>query len=728
LIPLALLTLISQPFYGQQTPKTVETQAVDITAEIDFDQNPIIKKNTFQRFAFDTYRIKHGLQIGTIATVGAPVVGKTVQLSNPVPAFIIAWRKDQQMLRSSGGDLLLTFEKPVNSVSIVCSRISKTTNVIRMMVVEPIENSSISVPATEIRRQVEVRVLAIAEKIDDSEDDSRYKLLLDCQGNSFQHVLLENATEQEAFQDLQFTRTKDRNDAKDELVAPIMNWERLARINGLDEQGITASWRGSNTYTHRNRISKLPKETLKLELKDSGFTDAEMLYVAGMKNLKQLGLGGTAISDEGLKALRDLSELNRLDLRASRVIDSSDVSVLSELNKLQEAGLRPMITDAGLQELSGLRQLRWLDLTDTQITDAGLLVLKELASLEELCLANTTVTTTGVRELLALEHLRHLDLWQTKVDDAVLIDLIKMKNLKHVVVGASVSLEGIDRAHSLRSDIAFSRIGPEYRDIEEVCLSIKSEKSRLKVFDDPTEKGSVTAEVVLTSPKTSDAMTRFIPYLRNLRSLDVTSTNISDAGLIEIGKQKSLRQLRLGGTHITDNGLLQLRDLSELKVLLLWGIRSDDLLTKDRGGGLPRGNVPRIRTLQTSGERPRITDAGLEHLKGLKNLETLDLFASQVTDAGLHHLVGLQNLRSLNLAHTLTTNEGIKVLAALSRLESLNLVGTGITDDGLLELKPLTSLRTVQVDAPITPMGVSRAKELMPNCKFSFPRRMNTGR
>ncbi len=53
--------------------------------------------------------------------------------------------------------------------------------------------------------------------------------------------------------------------------------------------------------------------------------------------------------------------------------------------------------------------------------------------------------------------------------------------------------------------------------------------------------------------------------------------------------------------------------------------------------------------LQNSGERPRITDAGLKHLEGLKNLETLDLFASQVSDAGLRKLQGLQNLKSLDL-------------------------------------------------------------------------------
>jgi Leucine-rich repeat (LRR) protein len=223
-------------------------------------------------------------------------------------------------------------------------------------------------------------------------------------------------------------------------------------------------------------------------------------------------------------------------------------------------------------------------------------------------------------------------------------------------------------------------------------------------------------------------MTRFIPHVRNLRSVDLSSTNISDVAVVEIGKQKGLRQLLLGGTHITDKGLFSLRDLSELQVLVLTGTHAEDHRPKYHGGGLDPYNVPMLRTLQNSGERPCITDAGIEHLKGLKSLEHLELFASQITDAGLQHLEGLQSLKSFGLAHTEVTNEGIKKLSGLAQLEIVNLVGTNVTDVGLLELKPLTRLRTVYVDAPITLAGVQRAQEQMPHCKFLFPRQMNTGR
>src|SRR5262249_22775060 len=54
----------------------------------------------------------------------------------------------------------------------------------------------------------------------------------------------------------------------------------------------------------------------------------------------------------------------------------------------------------------------------------------------------------------------------------------------------------------------------------------------------------------------------------------------------------------------------------------------------------------------------RVTGAGLKHLAGLKNLQTLVLIDTKVTDAGLKELAGLKNLRRLELQGTKVTREG----------------------------------------------------------------------
>jgi len=50
------------------------------------------------------------------------------------------------------------------------------------------------------------------------------------------------------------------------------------------------------------------------------------------------------------------------------------------------------------------------------------------------------------------------------------------------------------------------------------------------------------------------------------------------------------------------------------------------------------------------------------HLKGLTQLEGLDISFTKVTDAGLEHLMGLTQLQKLTLSGTAVTETGVKRL------------------------------------------------------------------
>ena len=60
--------------------------------------------------------------------------------------------------------------------------------------------------------------------------------------------------------------------------------------------------------------------------------------------------------------------------------------------------------------------------------------------------------------------------------------------------------------------------------------------------------------------------------------------------------------------------------------------------------------------------KPRITDAGLKHLRGLTKLKTLDLNGRPITDAGLTPLAELKNLHRLLLDSTKVTEPGVATL------------------------------------------------------------------
>jgi len=77
----------------------------------------------------------------------------------------------------------------------------------------------------------------------------------------------------------------------------------------------------------------------------------------------------------------------------------------------------------------------------------------------------------------------------------------------------------------------------------------------------------------------------------------------------------------------------------------------------------------------------------------LTQLQTLDLSHSKVTDAGLEHLKGLTRLQTLALSECMkVTDAGLERLKGLTQLQTLVLTRTQVTDAGLEHLKGLTQL------------------------------------
>lgn len=74
-----------------------------------------------------------------------------------------------------------------------------------------------------------------------------------------------------------------------------------------------------------------------------------------------------------------------------------------------------------------------------------------------------------------------------------------------------------------------------------------------------------------------------------------------------------------------------------------------------------------------------ITDAGLEQLSKLPNLEKLSLDGNPVSDEGMKALVKVPSLQSLSLSSTRTSAEGLGHLALLPGLKRLEMMGTKLT-------------------------------------------------
>ena len=100
----------------------------------------------------------------------------------------------------------------------------------------------------------------------------------------------------------------------------------------------------------------------------------------------------------------------------------------------------------------------------------------------------------------------------------------------------------------------------------------------------------------------------------------------------------------------------------------------------------------------------------------LTTLEELGLLRTSVTDAGLAHLSGLRNLKLLNLGVTGVTDAGLVHLRGLTNLKQLYLNKTGVTNAGLAHLHGMNLKELYLGRTRVTAKGVKRLRSALPNC------------
>jgi len=106
-----------------------------------------------------------------------------------------------------------------------------------------------------------------------------------------------------------------------------------------------------------------------------------------------------------------------------------------------------------------------------------------------------------------------------------------------------------------------------------------------------------------------------------------------------------------------------------------------------------------------------ITDAGLTHLKGLKNLTRLHLEETRISDAGLANLGDLTSLTYLNLHSTAVSDRGLERLYGLRNLQRIYLWGTNTTEAGRAKLKAALPQVAISVGpALMTPAATALEK------------------
>ncbi len=117
-------------------------------------------------------------------------------------------------------------------------------------------------------------------------------------------------------------------------------------------------------------------------------------------NLSRSGPISTRLSDKGIKFLKNLTNMNYLDLFDTKMSDTG-LKYIQDFKNLYYLYIGGnLITSQGLKVLTGFKSLRYLDISDSiLITDEGIPYLRQLKNLVFLRLYTTGISDNGIEEL-----------------------------------------------------------------------------------------------------------------------------------------------------------------------------------------------------------------------------------------------------------------------------------------------------------------------------------------
>lgn len=115
---------------------------------------------------------------------------------------------------------------------------------------------------------------------------------------------------------------------------------------------------------------------------------------------------------------------------------------------------------------------------------------------------------------------------------------------------------------------------------------------------------------------------------------------------------------------------------------------------------------------------PEVTDERLAVVRNFPELSKLDFtYSSHVTDAGLRHLVGLKQLKRLEMRKLNVTGKGLAFLSTLPNLEYLDVIGIPFGPDDGRHLAGLKKLKVFMAEKCKLPAGslryLAEAKEMI---------------
>ncbi|PWU03727.1 MAG: hypothetical protein C5B53_00090 [Candidatus Melainabacteria bacterium] len=249
----------------------------------------------------------------------------------------------------------------------------------------------------------------------------------------------------------------------------------------------------------------------------------------------------------------------------------------------------------------GLRDCKWIN--DTTLDK----FLDNHPNLQDLDVSGTRISGDSLKRIAGLHYLRRLDLNRcSQISDEEIANFAAKLNSDGLKV---LSLSGT-----------------------------RASDQTLKSFANHAKNLRNLWSLDLSSTTISDNGMEHLRQLPNIASLNLANTKIGDRAVNVLNKATNLNDLDLSNTGITEQGLKRL-GVGELTILNLQGTDVTDVTS------ITAKKFPKLRSLSLQGTK--VDDAQLQHLAEFKALESIDLRGTRVTAQGIAALRQLKPLAKI---------------------------------------------------------------------------------
>jgi hypothetical protein len=417
----------------------------------------------------------------------------------------------------------------------------------------------------------------------------------------------------------------------------------------------------------------------KLSSLDAGgqMTDAALGRIAQLEYVTRLNLGGSrAITDEGLRLLARMPQLEELDLShyPGGLITDRGLEVLRHLPGLRKFQMcwQPGISDAGAGYLAFCDRLEEVNLLGTPTGDGAIRALAGKANLREFK-TGRQVSDAG------LPLLREFPRFASWHDGEVRYSLMSpVAGPTHLLLDGAFTNEGLSELTGLDGLFALSFFWH---------VSNLTPHGLARLADFP-RLGFLGCQGELCD----DESMGYIALMPRLRMLMAQGTVAGDVGFEALSRSQTIEYIwGRECPNLTGRGFVALGTMPRLRGLAVSCKRVDDAALST----LPR--FPALRELLPMD----VHDEGFRHVGGSEALEALwCMYCRDTTDAATEHIAGLSRVTTYYAGATGITDRSLEILGRMSSLERIEFYEcNGITDAGLRHLAALPRLRRVDLSS-----------------------------